>query len=123
VDAFVAALTAGLLALPQLATMVSLSLPTLVLGAWLPLAIGIGAGVAQLARSRQRVAAGIVQLARIGRLALALALVLGVAAAFAISLLNLDRLPDAAQAGIDLLLQSSGILLATLAAGILVGSA
>jgi hypothetical protein len=46
----------------------------------------------------------------------------GVALAFAISLLNLDRVPDAVMAGIDLAMESSGILLIVVMAGIVLGS-
>jgi hypothetical protein len=41
-DAFVAAVTAGLVAMPQLATMIGVSLPTIALGVWLPIAVGSG---------------------------------------------------------------------------------
>jgi hypothetical protein len=122
VPALVAGVTSGLIALPQLATMVGLALPTITLGIGLPIAIGAGIVAGRLAERSSTVRAGIVRLADLGRIVLAVAALAGIVLAFAISLLNLDRVPDAVMAGIDLVLESSGILLIVVLAGIVLGS-
>ena len=86
--AFVAALTAGLIALPQLATMVGASLPTLALGVGLPVAILVGIAAGRVVIRSERAREGLVRLAVIGRWVLAAAGLGAVAAAFAIAALT-----------------------------------
>jgi hypothetical protein len=120
--AAVATLAAGLIALPQLATMLGSPLPTIVLGIGLPVGIAAGIGAGRLVERREGLRDGLVRLAEIGRRVLVVAALAGVALAFAISLLNVDRLPEAIGTGVELALQSSGILLIVLVAGAVVGS-
>lgn len=122
VPAAVAGLTAGLIALPQLATMVGVALPTTALGIALPLAIAAGIGAGSLVERSATLRGGLVKLAGVGRIILALAALAGVVLACAISLLNIGRVPDALLAAIVLVLESSGILLMVLLAGIVLGS-
>ena len=121
-DAAVAVLTAGLIALPQLATMIGISLPTLALGIGLPIAIAVGIAVGRVVERRAAVRAGIVRTAEIGRVVVLVGAVVAVAAAFVVAMLNLDRLPEAAGEAVSLALESSGILLLTLAIGVALGS-
>jgi hypothetical protein len=120
--AFVAAVTAGLIALPQLATMVGILLPTLALGIGLPVAIALGVGAGRLITASDRASSSLVRLAEIGRIVLLIAAAAGVAVAFAVAAFNLDRLADAIDAGISLVLESSGLLLLVLVVGAAVGS-
>lgn len=120
--AFVAALTAGLVALPQLATMVGVSLPTLVLGIWLPVAVGIGVWVGRLVAGSETARDALARLATIGRIVLLLAVGAAVVLAVAGSFFDLDRLPDVLGAGATLVLESSGLLLVVLLAGAFAGS-
>jgi len=121
-DVVVAGVTAGLIALPQLATMVGLSLPTLALGVGLPLAIAIGIAVGQAVRDREGFGRGLIRVAELGRGVLAVALVVVIVGAFVVSLLRLDKAPAAAGATVVLALESSGILLVTLVIGAALGS-
>ncbi len=116
-EAAVAALTAGLIALPQLATMVGLAMPTIVLGIGLPLAIALGGGAGLLVQRNERLRGALVRLADLGRIALALAALAGLALAFLVAVLESGRIADAAAFGLELTLDSSGILLLTLVAG------
>lgn len=120
--AFVAGVTAGLIALPQLATMVGVSLPTLALGIGLPVAIVIGVGAGRMVAGREAARDALVRLAEIGRLVLLLATAGGVVVAFAVAAFNVDRLPEAVGSGIRLVLESSGLLLIALVTGALLGS-
>lgn len=120
--AFVAALTSGLIALPQLATMLGASLPTLALGTWLPLSIAVAMWVGHLISRSERAEALLERMARVVRVVLAVG-VLGVAmVTSAISMVSLDRLPGALDAGVTLVLESSGLLLVALVLGALAGS-
>jgi hypothetical protein len=120
--AFVAAVTAGLIALPQLATMVGLVLPTISLAAGLAVAIGIGIAVGRAVATNQRLSAGLVRLAGIARIAAVVVAIGGIAVAFATSRLILEDLPAAVGTTANLALESSGILLLALVTGGLVGS-
>ncbi|HEY4227824.1 MAG TPA: hypothetical protein VGM49_05760, partial [Candidatus Limnocylindrales bacterium] len=120
--AFVAGLTAGLIALPQLATMVGASLPTLALGIGLPVAVALGVGAGRFVGSREAIRNGIVRVIEIGRWVVLLAAVAAPAVAVTVGFLNLDKLPGALGAGTTLVLESSGILLVTLVVGIVAGS-
>ena len=120
--AFTATLTAGLIAIPQAATMAGISLPTLALGAWLPLAVIVGAAAGSAIGRSPGLAWGVVRLARLGRwIVLALALG-GIAAAFALQAFEARRLPEAWAQGWKLVLESSGLLLVVTAVGIVLGS-
>ncbi|HUG30712.1 MAG TPA: hypothetical protein VMQ65_09410, partial [Candidatus Limnocylindria bacterium] len=120
--AFTATLTAGLVALPQLATMVGVSLPTLALGIGLPAAVAIGIGAGRFVDRDARVRGGLVRLASLGRFALLLAAIGGVAVAFAVGAFEIDRLSDAIDTTQTLVLESSGILLVMLVVGAILGS-
>ena len=121
-DVFVAGLTAGLVALPQVATMVGLSLPALALGLGLPIAIVAGIVVGRLVEDREPVHAAIVRIAELGRRGLLVAFTVAIVGAFFATVLNLDQLPQAAGEALSLTLESSGILLITLAIGAALGS-
>ncbi len=121
-DAFVATLTAGLIAAPQLATMIGISLPTLALGVGLPVAIAIGVIIGRTVAASERARAALIRLAEIGRMVVLIAVVIGVAIATSVALLNLSRLPEAVGTAVNLALESSGILLITLVVGAILGS-
>jgi hypothetical protein len=120
--ALVAGITAGVIAVPQLATMVGASLPTLALGFGLPVAIalGIGAGIFLGARVRPR--NGIVRLVEVGRWVVLVAAIAAAAGALAFGYVHPDAVPNAVGSGITLVLESSGILLVILVIGIAAGS-
>ncbi len=120
--AFVATLTSGLIALPQLATMIGIALPTIALGIVLPTAIAVSIAAGLLVERREAVRAGIVRLAQVGRVALAVAAVGGVVLGFVISILDVDRIPGALGVGTTLVLESSGLLLIVLVVGAAMGS-
>jgi hypothetical protein len=120
--ALVAGVTAGLIALPQLATMVGFSLPTIAVGVGLPVAIAAGIALGRVVEGTPAVGRAIVRIGELGRVALALAAVAGLATAFALSVLNLDRVPGALAFSSNLVLESSGILLIVVLAGIILGS-
>jgi hypothetical protein len=120
--AAVATLTAGVLALPQAATMAGLSLPTLALGATLPIAVMAGTAAGWLVERSTSIQWGLIRLAGVVRwIVLAVALVAAVAA-FVIGAFHADRVPAALADGAALILESSGLLLAVLAIGIALGS-
>lgn len=121
-DGFVAGLTAGLIAIPQLATMLGMSLPTLVLGATIPVALAVGLLVAR-AIDRTEAARGVlVRIADVTRVVAAVAIILGFTAALAFGPLDLDRVPKALGDGTTLILESSGLLLIVLVVGGALGS-
>jgi hypothetical protein len=121
-DAFVATLTAGLIALPQLGVMLGLSIPTLVLGIGLPTAIAVSLVAGRAIAESEGARATLERLAGIVRWIALAALLAGIAAAFAVAALNADRLPKALGEGLDLILESSGILLVVTLIGIAAGS-
>ena len=121
--AVVAGLTGGLIAIPQLATMVGLNLPSIVLAIWLPAAAGVGIAVGVALERRATLAALVVRMVEGGRIVLLVAAAGGVLLAFGVAILNADRLPSAADSAVGLVLDSSGIVVVTLAAGALLGSA
>ena len=121
-DIVVAGVTAALVALPQLATMLGLSLPTLALGLGLPVAIGFGIAAGRAVQRSETLQRGIVRAAERGRVALAVVGGLALIGAFAIAILNADRLPAALGNALNLALESSGILLITLGVGAALGS-
>jgi hypothetical protein len=121
-DAFVAGVTAGLVALPQLATMVGLSLPTLALGVGLPAAIVIGIAVGRLVDTGAGIRAGLARVAEVGRIVVPIAAAVALAALLATGGLLLDRMPIGfGEAGL-LSLESSGLLLIAIIAGWWLGS-
>ena len=122
VAAAVGGITAGLIALPQLATMVGVELPTIALGLWLPMAIAAGIGAGGLVGRSGSLRAGFIRAAEIARIGLAVAAVGAIVLAFAISLLKVDRIPGAVEQATDLILESSGILLIVVLLGGLLGS-
>ena len=120
--AFVATLTAGLVALPQAATMAAISLPTLALGAWLPVAALLGAGAGTLVDRHVAVRAGLTRVAAVGRWPALGLVVLAAAVVFSMNVFRVDRLPAAWDAGTKLVLESSGLLLVVLVIGVALGS-
>ncbi|HJP88083.1 MAG TPA: hypothetical protein VJ850_03505 [Candidatus Limnocylindrales bacterium] len=121
-DAFVAGLTAGLIAIPQLGVMVGASVPTLLLGVTIPVALVIGLVVARAIDRSQRARDTIVGIATVARLVVPAVLVIGLAGALAIGKLDGGKLPNATGVTISLILESSGLLLVVLVAGIALGS-
>jgi hypothetical protein len=121
-SAFVATVTAGLIALPQAATMAGLALPTLALGVWLPVAVLLGSALGRVVGRRAAIADGLIRLATIGRWVILALVAIGIAAAFAANAFRIDRLSDAWGQGWDLVVESSGLLLVVLVAGIVLGS-
>jgi hypothetical protein len=120
--AFVAGLTASLIAVPQLATMVGASLPTLALGIGLPVAVLIGIAAGVVVGGRPAVRRGIVRLVELGRYVVGLVALVAVGGAIGLSYLQADALPGALGSGVTLVLESSGLLLVMLAVGIAAGS-
>ncbi|HYK95109.1 MAG TPA: hypothetical protein VE011_04455 [Candidatus Dormibacteraeota bacterium] len=120
--AFVAGLTAGLIALPQLATMVGASLPTVALGVGLPIALALGIAMGALIAARERVRAGIEHLVEIGRWVAIVLAIAATAGALVLGALHWQALPSALASGVTLILESSGLLLVALVTGIAAGS-
>jgi hypothetical protein len=118
----VAGVTVGLIALPQVATMAGLSLPTLALGIGLPLAIAFGIAFGRGVESNRTFRGALIRVAELARGTLAVAIVVIVVGAFATSLLRLDRLPEAAGTAIVIAVESSGLLLVILVIGAILGS-
>ncbi len=121
-DAFVATLTAGLLALPQAATMAGLSLPTLALGLWLPVAVVIGAAAGIAIGGSPAAGQVLARLAGGVRWIALAALVAALMLALLVNAIDLARLPQAWNEGSELVLESSGLLLAVITVGIVLGS-
>jgi hypothetical protein len=116
-DAAIAGLTAGLIALPQLTTMIGLPLPTIALGIWLPTAIAVGLLAGRLVGTSDRIRTGLVRLAELARIALAVGAIAAIAVGFVLGILSVAKVPEALAYGVDLVLESSGLLLVVLAAG------
>ena len=121
-DAFVAGLTAGLVALPQLATMIGLSLPTLALGISEPIAIVIGIAAGRQIARASRARAAVVHLAELGRVVVPVALIAAVGIAFGVGKLDTDRVPNALGQALAVTAESSGLLLLVLVVGVWLGS-
>lgn len=115
-DAAVAGVTAGLIAVPQLAVMLGLPVPPLVLAVWLPAAVAVGL-VAGLAAKRRAVSDVLVRLARGARLGIVAIALLGLAAATAAGTLDPERLPAAAGAAWSMVIDSCGVLLVAIVLG------
>jgi hypothetical protein len=121
-DALVASVTAALVALPQLATMIGVSLPTLALGIGLPIALALGITIGRIVERRDDIRHAIARTAELGRAALVVGAALVVIGAFAIAILNVDRIPAAVGQAANLALESSGLLLIAVAVGAVLGS-
>ena len=121
-DAAVAGLTAGLIAVPQLTTMIGLPLPTIALGIWLPIAIAVSAVAGRLVETSDRLRIGLIRLAELARIALAVGAVAALVLGFAVGILSAGKIPEAIAYGLDLVLDSSGLLLVVLVVGTLLGS-
>jgi hypothetical protein len=121
-DALVAGITAGLVALPQLATMMGLSLPTLALGIGVPVAIVTGIGVGRLVDAKAGMRAKIFRLVELGRTVLPIVAALALLGLFATGGLQLERIPEGLGAAGLLALESSGLLLIAIVAGRWFGS-
>ena len=118
----VAGVTAGLVALPQLATMVGSSLPTLALGIGLTIAIVLAFATDRAVSRSKGARAGVVRLAELGRIVLPVAAIALLAVAFAVGLLDLARAPRAVGEALAVTAESSGILLVVLVVGAYLGS-
>ena len=121
-DAAVAGLTAGLIALPQLTTMLGLPLPTVVLGISLAIAIAVGVMAGRLVEASDQLRAGLVRLAQVARIVLAVGAAAALALGFVLEILTVGKVPGALVFGLDLVLESSGLLLVVLVAGAALGS-
>ena len=121
-DVFVVGLTAGLVALPQLATMVGISLPTLALGLGLPVAVVIGIVVGRAVARSEAARRWLTRVAELGRTAVPLVAIAAIAIALAIGKLDLDRAPNALGEALAVTAESSGLLLVVLMAGAYLGS-
>ncbi|HET7180984.1 MAG TPA: hypothetical protein VFI15_02000 [Candidatus Limnocylindrales bacterium] len=121
-DAFVAGVTAALLAIPQLGTMIGLSLPTLVLGITIPIAVAVGLAIARATSASEGARAVLTRVATIGRIVVPVVLVLGAAGALAVSRLEIDRAPNAIGEALATIVESSGLLLVVLVLGVALGS-
>jgi hypothetical protein len=120
-DIFAAGVTAGLVALPQLATMAGVSLPTLVLGIWLPIAVSLGMATGRfIATETPRRA--VVRFAEIGRTLVPAAGAAILALAFITGTLDANRLPNALGEALAVTAESSGLLLVVLVGGAWLGS-
>ena len=119
---FVAGVTASLLALPQAATMAGLSLPTLALGAWLPIAGAAAIGLGVVVDRRARLRDGLARAARVVRWVALAGAGLAFAAGFALGAFEVERLPDAWNQAAKVVLESSSLLLVVLVGGIALGS-
>jgi hypothetical protein len=118
----VAGVTAGLIALPQLATMVGLSLPTTTLGLGLLVVIGVAIEIGRLVDTRESIRERLIRVAELARLPILAAFVFALGGAFAISLLALDKIPRALGAAGLLAIESSGLLLVVIAIGTALGA-
>ena len=121
-DAAVAGLTAGLVAIPQLTTMVGLALPTIVLGVGLPLAVTAGIVAGRALEDSPTTRAALARLAELARVAVAVLVVAGLGVAFALGLLATGKIPAALVYTVELILESSGLLLVVVVIGMLLGS-
>jgi hypothetical protein len=120
-DAAVAGLTAGLIALPQLATMIGLSLPTTILTLGLLVVIGVAMELGRVVDARESMRAWQIRVAERARLPILAACVLALAGAFALSLLALEKVPRGADEAGLLAIESSGLLLVVIAIGAVLG--
>jgi hypothetical protein len=121
-DAFVAGTTAGLIAVPQLATMVGASLPTLVLGVTILLALAVGLAVAGTIDRSERARDRLVRIAMAARIAVPVLVVAALAWALAAGKLDADSVSSATNDTLSLILESSGLLLIVLVVGAALGS-
>ena len=121
-DTAIAGLTAGLIALPQLATMVGETLPTIVLGAVLPTAIAAGLLAGRAVATSEALRSALARLAEALRLPVGVAAIVALVVAFGLGVLATNKVPEAAAVTIDLILESSGLLLVVLLVGAGLGS-
>lgn len=121
-DAAVAGLSAGLIALPQLTTMLGLPIPTIALGIALPLAVAIAIAAGRLVATSDGLRETLVAIADRARPAVTVGVAVAILAAFGLSSLTVEKLPEALGYTVDLILDSSGLLLVVLLAGTVLGS-
>jgi len=121
-DVFVAGLTAGLVALPQLATMIGVSLPTIALGAGLPIAVGVGIVVGEYLNRSEKARSAVVRVAEIGRRVVPIVAIGVVALALVVGKLDVARLPNALGEALAVTVESSGLLVVVLVIGAWLGS-
>ena len=121
--AFVGGLTAGLIVLPQLATMVGVALPTLALGIGLPIATAIGIGVSMAVGRSDRLSSALIRLTEIARWLVPLGLIAAAGVAIGLGGLVTASISSALGSGVALVLESSGLLLVVLIVSIAAGSA
>jgi hypothetical protein len=121
-DVLVAGLTAGLVALPQLATMIGVSLPTIALGAGLPIAVAIGIVVGRYLERSDGARHAVVRIAEIGRTVVPVVAIGLIALALVVGKLDVGRLPNALGEALAVTAESSGLLLVVLVIGAWLGS-
>jgi hypothetical protein len=102
--------------------MVGLSIPTLVLGAGLPIAVVASLAVGRAISGNGRAAEALVRLAGIVRWLALGVLAVGVVAAFALHALDAGKVPKALGETLKLVAESSGLLLVVVAIGMALGS-
>jgi hypothetical protein len=120
-DVFVAALTAALVAAPQLATMVGASLPTLVLGIWLPVAVALGIATGRLVGT-ETARRAVIRLTAFVRTLVPVAVAALLALGFVAGTLDANRLPNALGEALAVTAESSGLILVVLVGGAWLGS-
>jgi hypothetical protein len=121
VEALIASITAGLVALPQLGTMLGWPLPTISLAVALVVAAALGFGIHRAARA-PRVREPIVRLVAPARWPVVIVLIGAAVVGFSLAALRVSELPNGLGETVDLLVIPGGILLAALVAGWLIGS-
>jgi hypothetical protein len=121
-DALVAGVTAGIIAIPQLATMIGSSLPTLALGGAVAVAIVVGLALGRTLLVSRGAVNATIALARFMRVVVAVVAVGGFILALALGPLDAERIPAALTSGATLVLESSGLLLVVLLVGAALGS-
>jgi len=121
-DVLVAGLTAGLVALPQLATMIGAPLPTLALGAGLPAAVAIGIVAGRSMTRSDTARHAVVRVAEIGRTVVPIVAIGLIAVALVVGKLDVGRLPNALGEALAVTAESSGLLLVVLVFGAWLGS-
>jgi hypothetical protein len=122
VHAAVAALTAGVMAIPQLGVMLGLAVPPLALVVAIVAGLVAGLVAGRLVAARPALASALVAVARWGRVAAVAAVVIGVVTLVVGGTVDAGRLGGAIGQGLDLALTACGVLLAGLALGLVIGA-
>ncbi|HXI46756.1 MAG TPA: hypothetical protein VNH13_10675, partial [Candidatus Acidoferrales bacterium] len=121
-DAVVAALTAGVMASPQLGIMLGIAVPPAGLVVAIVTGLGVGAGAGRLVAGSPVLAGALVTLARWARWGVVGVALVGAGALLIGGAVDPGRLADALGSGWNLALTACGVLLAGLALGWLIGA-